>query len=466
MPHRSFWLQEIAGDAPDAPALAGDERADVAIIGGGYVGLWTAIRIKGLEPGCDVAVLEQDVCGGGASGRNGGFVLSWWPKLCSLAALCGEADALRIARDSQAAIGEIGEFCRAHAIDAHFRQVGWLWTATSRSQLGAWEPVVRLCERLGVDPFRRLPPEEVAGRSGSSVHRAGVLETGAATVQPAVLARGLRRVALESGVRIFEHTRVRGFGRGRPVVVQTAGGRLTAEKLVIAANAWAASIRELSRALVAVTSDMVMTAPAPDRLASIGWTGGECITDSQTMVDYYHATREGRVAFGKGGWGIALGGRIGPRFDRNADRARTVEADLRRTYPQLDGIAITHDWCGPIDRTPNSLPLLGRLGRRPHILYGVGWSGNGVGPSVVGGRVLASLALERHDEWSRYPLLERSAGRFPPEPLRYVGAHIVRSAVARKERAEIADRKPSWLATKLSRFAPAGMEDKSDRLER
>ncbi len=482
MPHRSFWLQQVAGDAPDAPSLAGDDRADVAIIGGGYVGLWTAITIKRLEPACDVVVLEQDICGGGASGRNGGFVLSWWPKLSSLVALCGEADALRVTRDSQAAIEEIRVFCEADGIDAHFRQSGWLWTATSRAQMGAWEGVVALCERLGVGAFRRLAPEEVARRSGSPIHRAGVFETSAATVQPAVLARGLRRVALESGVRIFEHTRVRTFSRRRPVVIRTPGGTLTAEKLVIASNAWAASIRELSRSIVAITSDMVMTAPAPERLSRLGWTGGECITDSQMMVDYYHVTRDGRVAFGKGGWGIALGGRIGSSFDRNARRAQAVAADLRRYYPGLNDVPITHDWCGPIDRTPNSLPLLGRLGGRPHIVYGIGWSGNGVGPSVIGGKVLASLALNRRDEWSAYPLVSLPDSRrggacprppgslsrrekpglrgFPPEPFRYLGAHVVRAAVARKERAEIEDRKPSRLAVKLSRLAPAGLEDK------
>ncbi len=462
--HRSFWLQEIAGDAPDAPPLEGNTRADVAILGGGYVGLWTALEIKRREPSCDVVVLEQDICGGGASGRNGGFVLSWWPKLSSLAALCGTADALRIARDSEAAITEIRSFCEAHGIDAQFRRGGWLWTATSAAQMGAWESVVALCERLGVEPFRRLSHEEITRRTGSPVHRAGVLDASAATVQPAALARGLRRVALESGVRIYENTRVRSFGRTRPVVIRAARGSVAADRLVLASNAWAAGIPELARSIVAITSDMVVTAPAPDRLRSLGWTGGEGITDSQMMVDYYHVTRGGRVAFGKGGWGIALGGRIGARFDRDESRARMVEKDLRRTYPNLSGVPVTHDWSGPIDRTPNSLPLFGRLGGRPHIVYGVGWSGNGVGPSVLGGKILASLALDTDDDWRRYPLIDRSAGRFPPEPLRFVGAHVVRAAVARKERAESRDRKPSRLAVALSRLAPAGLEDKTEIL--
>jgi glycine/D-amino acid oxidase-like deaminating enzyme len=425
------------------------------------VGLWTALGIKRLDPACDVVVLEQDICGGGASGRNGGFVLSWWPKLSSLTALCGAEDAVRVARGSEAAIEEIRLFCEAHEIDAHFRRAGWLWAATSEAQRGAWEGVVALCEKLGVGTFRRLPPEDVARRSGSRAHRAGVLEASAATVQPAALVRGLRRVALEAGVRIFEGTRVVAFDRGRPVRIRTAGGRVAAERLVIASNAWAAGIRELSRAIVAITSDMVVTAPAPERVRALGWTGGECITDSQTMVDYYHVTRGGRVAFGKGGWGIALGGRIGPDFERNVRRAAIVEDDLRRYYPELADVPITHDWCGPIDRTPTSLPLMGRLGGQEHIVYGVGWSGNGVGPSVVGGKVLASLALGRDDEWSNHPLVGRSAGSFPREPIRYIGAHLVRAAVASKERAEMRGERPSWLSKRLARFAPAGLEDKT-----
>jgi glycine/D-amino acid oxidase-like deaminating enzyme len=177
-------------------------------------------------------------------------------------------------------------------------------------------------------------------------------------------------------------------------------------------------------------------------------------------VDYYHVTKNSRIAFGKGGWGIAYGGNIGFDFDRNMNRAKIVEADFRRYYPQLKDVAITHDWCGPIDRTPNSLPLLGRFDSHDHILYGVGWSGNGVGPSVIGGKVLASLALGKNDRWARYPLVGKSAGRFPPEPIRFVGAHIVRAAVASKERAEIDDKKPSFISVKLASLAPKGLEDK------
>lgn len=457
--HRSLWLQEALGPSPDvAPPLVSDTRADVAIIGGGYVGLWTAIRIKERDPSCDVVLIEQDVCGGGASGRNGGFVLSWWPKLPTLIARFGKTGALALARASDEAIGEIGRFCEAHHIDAHFRQAGWLWTATTTAQLGSWDPPVRRCEELGAHPFERLPDADVGRRAGSNRHLAGVLEARAATVQPAELVRGLRRVACDLKVRVYEHTRVEAIDRRSPSVVRTPSGRVTAAKVIIATNAWAASLRELARAIVVISSDIVATPPIPERLARIGWTGGEAITDSQQMVDYYRTTRDGRIVFGKGGWGIALGGRIGSEFDRNATRAAEVTADFHRVYPMLTDVPIDRDWSGAVDRSTDGLPLIGHLGGRRHLLYGIGWSGNGVGPSVVGGRILASLALDLDDEWSRSPLVDRPFGKFPPEPIRFLGAHIVRAAVSRKERAEALERRPHPLAVALSKLAPEGLE--------
>ena len=459
-PHRSLWLQQVAGDAPDAPSFAGTGKADVAMLGGGFVGLWTAIRIKEHAPDCDVVVLEQDICGGGASGRNGGFVLSWWPKLASLARLAGLDEAVRIARCSEAAIADIGCFCETHRIDADFRKGGWLWTATSSAQMGAWENVVRLCEKKGIAAFRALSPGEVADWSGSGTHRAGVFEATAAIVQPAALVRGLRRVAIEAGVRIFEHTFVQDFTRARPVTLRTPAGTLTADKLVIAANAWSARFPELSRSIAVISSDIVATAPIPERLAEIGWKRDLSITDSQTMVDYYRISRDDRIVFGKGGGRLAFGANIGANFDRDRSRAPDVIADLRRYYPTLADVPLTHDWCGPIDRTPDSLPILGHFGRHENIFYGIGWSGNGVGPSSIGGRILASLALGRKDEWSSHALVNRVAPSFPSEPIRFLGGKIVRAAVYRREQAEIADREPAWLDVQLSKLAPAGLEDK------
>ena len=176
--------------------------------------------------------------------------------------------------------------------------------------------------------------------------------------------RGLRRVALERGVRIFEHTPATRFTRERPLDIETPGGTLRAEKLVVATNAWAGALPELRRALVVVSSDIVATPPIPDRLAEIGWTGGEGITDSQMMVAYYRTTDDGRIAFGKGTAGVTYGGRIGDRFDRDQARSAMTAADFRRNYPALADVPIAHDWGGPIDRTPDE-PADPRPPRRP-----------------------------------------------------------------------------------------------------
>jgi putative aminophosphonate oxidoreductase len=459
--HRSLWLREALADAtPAAPPFIGADRADVAILGGGFVGLWTAIRIKERDPGCDVVLLERDVCGGGASGRNGGMALSWWPKLASLATICGQEEAVRLCRLSEGAIDEIRAFSTRHGIDAEFRRDGLLWTATSAAQVGAWEAVVRATERLGLRVFERVDREEVVARTGSPLHLSGVREPSGACLQPAQLARGLRRVALEAGVRIHERSPVVSFTRERPAEIRTERGVLRAGRVVVAMNAWAAALPELRRSLIVVSSDIVATPPIPERLDAIGWTGFDAITDSQMMVDYYRRTADGRVAFGKGTAGLSFGGRVGVGYDRSGERAAMAAADFRRYYPALADVPIEQDWGGPIDRTPNSVPILGHLGGREHIVYGVGWSGNGVAPSVIGGHVLAGLALGADDEWTRLPLVDRRHDRFPPEPARYLGGRLVREAVIRKERAEANGREPKRLAVRVAKLAPAGLEDK------
>ncbi len=461
--HRSLWLREALAGEERLPPLEGDARADLAIVGGGYVGLWTAIGVKELEPACQVIVLEQDVCGGGASGRNGGFVLGWWPKLESLVTVCGEDEGLRIAHAADRAVDEVGAFCEEHGINAHYRRSGHLWTATTPAQLGAWEDAVVFCETRGVGAFERLEPGEIARRTGSPMHLGGVLERTAATVHPGLLVRGLRRVALERGVRIHEGTRVTALRRSSPPSLRARGGSVTAARVVLATNAWAARLRELHRRLAVISSDIVVTAPVPERLAEIGWTGGECISDSQLQIHYYQARPDARIVFGKGGWGIALGGWFGRSFDRHARRAVDVEADFRRIYPRLADVPTEDDWAGPIDRSPNGLPVIGHLGDREEIVHGVGWSGNGVGPSLVGGRILASLSLARRDEWSSSALVDADVGTFPPEPVRYAGAHVVRTAVAHKERAEALGREPPRLAEALAALAPPGIIPKRAR---
>ena len=454
----SHWLTE-AGLSPeeDAPALEGDTRADICIVGGGFAGLWTAIRLKQRDPAIDIAIVEKDICGSGASGRNGGFVLSWWAKFGSLCKYCPSDEAVRLARASADAVGEIGRFCADNEIDAHYRGDGWLWAATSKPQVGSWNALLDTLERHQQHPFELWEPETVKQRSGTDRHLAGIFEPTGASVQPARLARGLRRAALSMGVRIYERTPMTRLDRSRPPRVVAPRGTVSAEKVILAMNVWSTMFAELRRTVIVVASDIVATRPMAERLAASGWTDGMCISDSRTLVNYYRTTMDGRVAFGMGGGRLSFGNRVNRRFDGPSPRAREVERHFRRIYPGFRDVPIATNWTGPVDRSLSGLPFFGRLDGRDDLLYGLGFSGNGVGPTSVAGRILASLALGTKDEWSQCGLVRSGVGLFPREPVRYVGGRMVIAANRRKERLEDEGRTPGPLTVKFAGLAPAGL---------
>ncbi len=482
-----LWMDQALDAEPDMAVepLAGQQRADFCVIGGGLCGLWTALEIKRRAPNSAVMVLERDLCGAGASGRNGGFALSWWPKIEALIARVGPSEALRLAQLSERAIAELGELCRATGIAAEFRAGGWLWTATSPAQVDAWRGALHACAALGVEPFTELSGRELRARLGSPVHLGGVLERSGATIHPGHLVRGLRRLACERGVRVYEHSAVISLDRDTGLV-RTARGALRAGAIVLATNAWLARLRELRRALVAISSDIVATAAMPAALAASGWIGAEAVSDARLLVHYYRTTADGRVIFGRGGGALAFAGRVGAGFDYDYRRAREVAGELRRLVPVARDVPITHAWGGAVDRSHDGLPLFGTLPARVPLVYGGGFSGNGVAPSLLAGRILAALALGTTDEWSSCGLVEPEArttghgarttghgagktgraprptghgsppGRFPPEPVRYLGGLLVHAAVAHKERREDAARRVDPLTRRLAALAPAG----------
>jgi putative aminophosphonate oxidoreductase len=461
---RSWWLTEAgaqegepAGAEPrPGPALAGDQRAEVCIVGGGFTGLWTALRIKEQAPDTDVALVEADICGGGPSGRNGGFAMSFWHHFQGLEAACGSAEALRLSRASCDAITDIGRFCSEHGIDAHYKHDGWLWTAANLSQVGAWDSTVAAIERHGERPFVPVEPSDLTGRTGSPRYIAGVFEPTSATVQPALLARGMARVARGRGVRVFEGSPMRSLDRSSPLVVRTDRGSVTADRVVLALNAWTGQLRELRRAMVVVASDIVITDPVPGDLQRSGWSNGTSISDSRLMVHYSRTTQDGRIALGKGGGRLAHGARIDGAFTGPSPLEGQISASLRDLYSFLADVRMAASWTGPIDRTLDGLPFYTTLGR-PDLMCGAGYSGNGVAPSVMGGRILASLALGLDDQWSQCGLVRSPPRGLPPEPARFIGGTVVRGAVARKERAEDDGRPVAKLDKALARLAPAGL---------
>ena len=454
----SHWLDEASlGLEDEAPALDGDIRADVCIVGGGYCGLWTALTLKQRAPSLDIVIVEKDRCGDGASGRNGGFVLSWWRSFGALATFCDSDEAIRLAEASAHCVDEMASYCVAYDIDCEFRRDGWLWAATNRAQDGAWRSVIDALARNQRHPFEEWTPDRVAARSGSDKHISVVFEPTGATVQPALLARGLRRTALAQGIRIFENTPMRRLKRTRPPRVVTPRGTVGADKVVIAMNAWATALPEVRRSVLVISSDVVATETFPERLKASGWADGMAISDSRALVNYYRTTLDGRVVFGAGGGFLSFANRVGRKFNGATPRAAEVAGYFRQIYPAFGDVGIASHWTGPIDRSLSGLPFFGRLGGRADILYGLGFSGNGVGPTMLGGKVLASLALEARDEWSECGLVRDSVGQFPREPVRYVGGSLVMGAKRRIERLDDRGRKPGFITRAISGLTPAGL---------
>jgi glycine/D-amino acid oxidase-like deaminating enzyme len=463
---RSWWLRQALAAEPRAlraasPSLVGDSSADVAILGGGYTGLWTAWHLTELSPGIRLAIIERDICGGGASGRNGGFVTSWWDELPTLVERHGVEGGLAVARAVSAAVDEIGAWSKKHRVAAEYRKAGYVQASAAPAQDGGWRAAVELCDRLGVgEEYVPLTADAVAARVRSPVFREGVFMRGAATVQPARLARGLRRVLLKRGVAIHEGTAAGALPTGRSagrVTVDTrsraGNGSIAADQVVVALNAWAASRPGLGRRLVTWSSYIVLTEPIPDRLAEFGWTGGEGVTDSRFTLHYARTTADGRIALGGGGGRAGSGGGIGRSFTHDLGSAERAAAGLRRWFPSLADVRIEDAWGGPIDISADHLPFFGTLdGGSVH--FGHGYSGNGVGPAWLGGRILAGLALGRTDEFTGLGLagLRAQPRAFPPEPFRSFGARVIREAIVRRELTEEAGRRPGRFVRELTRL--------------
>ncbi len=425
---------DLAGDP--CPPLDRDVRADVVVLGGGYTGMWTAWFLKERDPSVEVVVLEQDICGGGPSGRNGGFCSALWEELPLLVRTLGERDALRTARVAGRSIDEISSWCEENGVDAWFAATGHLGVATSPAHDGAWGETVREADRLAGDGrFEVLSPDEVRARCDSPLFRGGMLARDAAMLQPARLARGLRRALLARGVRIHEFTPVRRLRGKPPVIVTTPGGTVRAERAVLALGAWAAQHRRFRRTVLPRGSYIVISEPAPDRLDALGWTGGEGIYDFRTTLRYVRTTRDGRIAFGSASSRAGLGTGLGPRLRYDETTVSALVHDLRRWFPPFQDVPIEAAWGGPIDVTGLHLPFFGTLPGGT-TTYGLGYTGGGVGPCHLGGKILSGMTLGAEDEHTTLPLVGLEPRRFPPEPFLSVGALVVHEAIVRNDEAE------------------------------
>src|SRR5216684_5515479 len=334
-----------------------------------------------------------------------------------------------------------------HQLRRHRRGHRRRWP--ERAQRRVCEQMVHLAREVGAAAeLRELTAEEVRATCDSPAFRGGAFMRDGASVQPARLVQGLRRVLLERGATIHESTTATRLEPGPPAVAVTPQGAVRAPHSVLALNAWATGWPGLRRRIVAWSSYMVLTAPAPERLQAINWTGGELVSDLRTSVRYFRTTPDGRIAFGGGGG--RAGTTIGDSFTR--DKRAVVEAaeGFRLLFPTFAEVPIVDAWGGPIDVSPTHLPAFGSI--EPHVHYALGYTGNGVAPSHLAGRVLAALITGADTDELRLPMVNARTREFPPQPMRALGAAVVRRAIIAKDTAEEQGRNPSPLAGALARL--------------
>jgi glycine/D-amino acid oxidase-like deaminating enzyme len=434
--HEPAWWLRDADDGERSAPLGADLDVDVAIVGGGFTGLWTALALR--AEGVRVALVEAEFCGWGPSGRNGGFCHGYWSYLPTLRELFGDAAALELCRAGDLIVPGIRAFLAARGEDAWLREGGMLQVSTTPRQDDAVEEQLAAARALG-------RPEEAEERPEPGISprfRRGVFFRDGATVHPARLVRALRRAALADGVEVYEGTRA----RLRPDGTLAANGRtVRARDVVVATNAAAAEWRPVRGRITVFGSYVVLTEPVPDLLREVGWTGGEGITDSRMFLHYFRTTDDGRVLMGSGSGPIGYGARIDERFTHDAPTAARAERGLRRLLPGLAEAKVEASWGGPIDVAADHVPFLGTVpGTRVH--YALGYSGHGVGPSWLAGRILASLVRGADDEWTRLPLVHRRVATVPREPVRRLGGGAIRAAILSLEEAEEEGRRGSPVA--------------------
>jgi glycine/D-amino acid oxidase-like deaminating enzyme len=413
--------------------VTGEVGADVCIVGGGFTGLWTALALKDREPAVDVTLVEAATCGSGPSGRNGGFIHGYWAGLADLLSLLGRDRALELARAGEQIVPAVRAFAEVRGEDVWLREGGMLMVSASPGQDAAVERAVSAAAVAGApEQAVALDSDAVLKRIRSPVFRGGVYFQDGATVQPARLIRALRRAVTAAGVEVYENSPALQIRNGE---VTTREGRVRAPEIVVAINAAATGWRPVSRHVTNFGSYVVLTEPVPELLEEIGWTGGEAVLDARMFLHYFRTTNDGRVLMGSGSGPIGFGGKVDGRFTSDEATAARAEHGLRRLLPALADVRVERAWGGPIDVSADHLPFFGTVkGERVH--YGLGYSGHGVGPSWLGGQILASLALEAQDEWTELPLASRRVPSLPPEPLKHLGGALVRSAILACEYAD------------------------------
>ena len=435
----SFWLETAGEDLVPRPALDGAERADVAVLGAGFTGLWTAYYLLKNNPSLRVVVLEGEVAGFGASGRNGGWCGSGFPVTPrELTRRFGREAARAMIVEMQSSVAEVGRVVEAEGIDAQYFRGGMLRVARGPSQLPAVRSAHEAYRALGLgDDYRVLDAEECGRRVRVTNTRGALYSPHCATVHPGRLVRGLARAVERLGGMIFEHSPVVGYETGGSPRLATARGEVRAGTIVLAGEAYLSRLRELHRQVLPVYSLIVLTEPlAQAQWEEIGWEGREAVASNRYTVDYLSRTTDGRILFGGRGAPYHYGSRMKDPYDRHAPTHEMLRRTAKRWFPALADARFTHAWGGPLAVPRDWMPTMSydpKIG----VATARGYTGQGVATANLSGRTLADLILGRDTAITHLPTANHRSRPWEPEPLRWLGVRYVQRGLKRvDERAE------------------------------
>lgn len=438
---RVFWTDRA--DRPAAePVLRGDVRADLLVVGGGFTGLWTALLAQRSDPGRRIVLLEGGHVGDGASGRNGGFVsASLTHGLANGAARWPDEIALlqRLGHENLAGIEET-----ATSLGVDVWRTGELDVAVAPHQLESLEHTAATARSLG-EPWVLLDGEETRARVDSPLFLGGLLDpTGVALVNPAELAWGLRRACLEAGVRLAERSPVRRLTPASGgVVAITDRGRVAADRVALATNAYPPLLRRVEHLVVPVYDYVLVTEPLTDaQWSAIGWSGREGLSDAGNQFHYYRVTADGRILWG--GYDAVYRGGVSPRYDNDEDVYARLAENFLITFPALRGIRFSHAWGGAIDTCSRFTAFWGRA-HAGRTAYVAGFTGLGVGSSRFAAQVMLDLLDGRDTERTRLGMVRSTPLPFPPEPARRWVIDLTTSAIRSADANE--GKRNLWLRT-------------------
>ena len=433
---RSLWLDGLPGALEPRPALAADESCDVAIVGAGFTGLWTAYYLAALQPRLRIVVVEREIAGFGASGRNGGWVSAFVAGDPHLYARAHGADAVvRAERATFAAVAEVGRVAGLEGIDCGFRHDGSLSIAFSAPQLARLQGSVAAKHRRGLLPadVRMLEAGELDGYVRVPGAKGASFSPHCARVDPARLARGLADACERRGVTIYERTEATGIGAGRVVCTN---GTISAPMIVRATESFTIEQPGESRRFLPLYSLMVATEPLADSVwAELGWHGCPTISDAHHLFFYAQRTTDGRIAIGGRGAPYRLGSPIDPSHEQNAGVRERLVLAIRRHFPAAASAEVTHHWGGPL-AVPRDWSMGISIDRVRGLAFAGGYSGHGVVAAHVSGRTLADLILERESDLTTLPWVGHRARNWEPEPLRFLASRAIVAVLGSSDRVE------------------------------